>query len=92
MNTLEENVEHRMKRPIEIWQAIIASLLFLLSVGTIIVQQSDRITSQQEQINFLREKITDNQQAFREMNGNLKEINSRLTEIQVTIVNKQDRK
>lgn len=80
-----------MKKPLEVYQAVIAGFLLLLTVGTIIVQLMNKITNQQDMINFLVENRAEQHQVNIEMNGNLKEVNNKLTQILVELQNKQDK-
>lgn len=81
----------KMKRPLELWQGIIATCLLLLTVGTIIVNQSNTIATQQEKITSLIESKNDTKVQFKEVNENLKGMTAKLTDILVELQNKQDR-
>jgi Tfp pilus assembly protein PilN len=90
-NDYNINKISEMKKPLEVWQAIIASVLMLLTVGTIISTQASRITNQQDRINFLEENKATTEAQFHEVNMNLHEVNSKLTDILVELQNKKDR-
>lgn len=89
----------KMKKPVEIWQAVIATFFLLVTVVTIIVNQSNRIT-RDEGIILMLEKNNDKtdehfaktDQQFDKVNDNLEKVNSRLTDILVQLQNKQNRK
>lgn len=81
-----------MKKPLEIWQAIIATCLLLITVSTIIINQSNRITRDEAEIMHLQENKAENDKHFEEVNLNLKEMNSQLLQIRVILEDKQNRK
>lgn len=80
-----------MKRPLEIWQAIVATILMAITVGTIIVNQTNKITTQQDRITYLEKSNETTSSQFHEVNMNLKEVNNKLTDILVELQNKKDR-
>lgn len=81
-----------MKKPLELWQAIIATALLLVTVATIIVNQSDRITRDESEILTLEKNNDRTDQQFNKVNDNLDKVNNRLTDILVELQNKQNRK
>lgn len=81
-----------MKKPLEIWQAVIATILFLITVSTIIIDQSNRITRDESQIQTLQKNNDKTDQQFERLNQNLDKVNNRLTDILVELQNKQNRK
>lgn len=80
-----------MKKPLEVWQAVMGGILMLISIGSIILNQSNKIQSQQDMINFLLENKNEQRQINSEVNISLKEINNKATEILVELQNKQDK-
>jgi hypothetical protein len=81
----------KMKKPVEIWQAIIATLLLLVTVVTIIINQSNRITRDEAEILHLEENKTENAAHFNELNMSIKEVNNELVSIRVLLEDKQNR-
>jgi len=81
-----------MKKPVELWHALIATALLLLTVFTIIVNQSNRITRDESEIMHLQENKAQNDKHFEEVNTNLKEMNNQLVSIRVLLEDKQNRK
>lgn len=79
-NTLKE-----MDKGIKLWQAVISFLVLLITVVTLIVNQSNKIETQALRINYLESTQRDNALI-------LKEINQKLTDILVTMQNKEDKK
>jgi hypothetical protein len=82
----------RMKKPVEIWQAVIATLLLLVTVVTIIINQSNRITRDESEILHLEENKSENDKHFEDVNMNLREMNNQLTSIRVLLEDKADRR
>jgi hypothetical protein len=80
-----------MKKPVEIWQAVIATLLLLVTVVTIIINQSNRITRDEGEILHLQENKAENDKHFEDVNTNLKEMNVQLTSIRILLEDKADR-
>ena len=81
-----------MNKPLQLWQAIIATALLLITVATIIVNQSDRITRDESEILTLEKNNDRTDQQFNKVNDNLDKVNGRLTDILVELQNKQNRK
>jgi hypothetical protein len=81
-----------MKKPVEIWQAVIATALLLVTVVSIIINQSNRITRDEAEILTLEKNNDKTDQQFNKVNDNLDRVNSRLTDILVELQNKQNRK
>lgn len=80
-----------MRKPIEVWQAIIATALLLLTVCTIIVNQSNRITRDESEILHLEENKAQTDKHFEDVNMNLKEMNNQLTSIRILLEDKANR-
>lgn len=81
-----------MRKPLEIWQAVIASALLLLTLVTIVVNQSNRITRDEGEIVHLEENKAENDKHFDELNMNIKEVNNQLVSIRVLLEDKENRK
>lgn len=80
-----------MKKPLEVYQAAIAGILMLFTIGSIILTLSNKIQTQQDMINFLIENKNDQRVLNQEVNTSLKEINNKTTEILIELQNKQDK-
>jgi len=80
-----------MKKPIEVWQAVVGTLVMVLMVGTIIIQLMNKVQSQQDMINFLIENKSDQKQVNSEINTSLREVNIKLENILIELQNKQDK-
>lgn len=85
------NQSPTMRKPLEVWQAVIATVLLLLTVCTIIVNQSNRITRDEGEILHLQENKAENDKHFEDVNTNLKEMNNQLTSIRILLEDKADR-
>ena len=81
-----------MRKPFELWQALIATILLGITVTTIIVNQSNRITRDESEILVLEKNNDRTDQQFNKVNENLDKVNNRLTDILVELQNKQNRK
>ena len=85
------NSEKEVKRPIELYQAVIATCLLILTIGTIIVNQSTKITTLQNQMIFMNDYLNSTKMEIKEMNTNIKEMNGKMTDVLIALQNKQDR-
>jgi hypothetical protein len=74
-----------MEKGLKIWHAVLATISILITGGTILVNQSNKIETQQLRIQMLET----NQ---RDANLTLKEINGKLTDILVKLENKENKK
>lgn len=82
---LDINNNYEMDKGLKIWHAIVSFLVLLITVVTLIVNQSNKIETQALRINYLESTQRDNALV-------LKEINQKLTDILVKIENKEDKK
>lgn len=80
-----------MRKPLEIWQAILATLAVLMTSGAWILDQSNQIERQKIRIEMLEMSQKDNQLLFRDFQSQFKETNQKLTDILVLLQNKEDR-
>lgn len=80
---LESNLG-RMEKGLKLWHAVTAFLGLLITVITLIVNQSNKIETQGLRINYLESNQRDN-------SLQLKEMNSKLTEILIILQNKKDK-
>lgn len=85
------NQSTTMRKPLEVWQAVIATILLLLTVSTIIINQSNRITRDEAEISHLEENKALTEKHFEEVNMNLKEMNNQLTSIRIILEDKANR-
>lgn len=81
--------EMEMKKPVELWQAILGTLATLgVIVGfffNITTQYSNQLTAHESRINALEREREENRRQFQN-------ISDKLTEILIAVENKQDRK
>jgi hypothetical protein len=75
---------HKMEKGLKVWQAIVSFVLLLITVVSLIVNQSNKIETQGLRINYLESAQRDNALLLKEMNG-------KLTEILIELQNKEDR-
>jgi hypothetical protein len=73
-----------MEKGLKVWQAIVSFVLLLITVVSLIVNQSNKIETQGLRINYLESAQRDNALLLKEMNG-------KLTEILIELQNKEDR-
>ncbi len=71
---------------------MIAVVSFFIMGTTIIVKQSDRITTLQNQVMFLNDAKIESATQFHDLKQEMKEMNTTMTQVLVTLQNKQDRK
>lgn len=78
-----------MKRPVELWQALLGTLGIIFIVGGFFLNQAtsytSQLTSHESRINALEREREESRRQFQA-------INDKLTEILIAIQNKQDRK
>lgn len=79
------NLYKKMEKVLKVWQAILGLVTLIITVGTIIVNQSNKIETQSLRIEFL-------ESGQRDMMLQYKEINSKLTDILVKLENKENKK
>lgn len=80
-----------MEKTVKLWQAIIATIMLVITIGTAIVNQSTKIEGQRMQIEFLQSISRDQAIQIKDINVQFKEINSKLTDILIALQNKEDR-
>lgn len=93
------NLIHRvigMEKNLKLWQAIIGLIGLIITVGSLIVNQSNKIETQHLRIEFLESASRDQALQIKDLNTQsaqqFKEINGKLTEILVALQNKQNKK
>ncbi len=74
-----------MENNIKIWQAVIATITLLITIGILFVNASNKIETQKLRIEFL-------ESGQRDMMLQYKEINSKLTDILVKLENKENKR
>lgn len=75
----------KMENNIKIWQAVIATITLLITIGILFVNASNKIETQKLRIEFL-------ESGQRDMMLQYKEINSKLTDILVKLENKENKR
>lgn len=80
-----------MRKPLEIWQFIISLVILIMSVGSLIVTQSNKITDQNARIITLEQNKKDTERQFDKVNERLDRVSDKLTDILVELQNKKDR-
>lgn len=90
------NILSKMEKGLKIWQAIMATIGILLTGGTILVNQSNKIETQRLRIEFLEADSRDKGLQIKDLNQQqaqqYKEISSKLTDILVSLQNKENKK
>lgn len=90
------NLYKKMEKVLKVWQAILGLVTLIITVGTIIVNQSNKIETQRLRIEFLENDSRDKGLLIKDLNQQqtqqYKEINSKLTDILVKLENKENKK
>jgi len=85
-----------MEKGLKIWQAVIATIGILITGGTLLVNQSNKIETQRLRIEFLETSNRDQGLQIKDLNqqqaDQYKEINAKLTDILVSLQNKENKK
>lgn len=85
-----------MEKGLKIWQAVVGLIMLIITVGTAIINQSNKIETQHLRIEFLESASRDQALQIKDLNTQsaqqFKEINGKLTEILVALQNKQNKK
>jgi hypothetical protein len=80
-----------VRKPIEIWQFILAVVALLGTSGAWVLDQSNQIERQKVRIEILEEAQRDDRLLFKDIQQQFKEQNSKLTDILILLQNKADR-
>jgi len=84
-----------MEKTVKLWQAILGTITLILTIGTAIVNLTNRVAKQDLQIEQLKSENKDQSLQIKDLTQQLiaegKETNSKLTDILVTLQNKEDR-
>jgi hypothetical protein len=90
------NLYKKMEKVLKVWQAILGLITIVITVGSIIVNQSNKIETQRLRIEFLESDSRDKGLMIKDLNRaqeqQYKEINSKLTDILVSLQNKENKK
>lgn len=86
----------KMEKNLKLWQAVISVIVLVITVGTLIVNQSNKIETQSVEIKYLKDADKDKALQIKDLNQQLnqsyKEINEKLTDIMVMLQNKENKK
>lgn len=84
-----------MEKTLKLWQAVIGTILLIITIGSIIINQSNKMETQRLRIEFLesdsRDKAAQIKDLYQQQSMSYKEISAKLTDILVTLQNKEDR-
>lgn len=85
-----------MEKGIKLYQAIVSLILLVITVGSLLFNQANKIETQRLRIEFLESASRDQALQIKDLNTQsaqqVKEINAKLTEILVALQNKQNKK
>lgn len=85
-----------MEKGIKVWQAVVTTLVLLITIITAIINQSNKIETQRLRIEFLENDSRDKGLQIKDLNQaqaqQYKEINSKLTDILINLQNKENKK
>lgn len=86
----------KMENVLKIWQAVIGTIIVLITIFTLIINQSNKIETQRLRIEFLENSSRDNSLLIKDLNQSqnqqYKEINVKLTDILIALQNKQNKR
>lgn len=90
------NLFKKMEKSIKLWQAVVATLVLMITIVSAIINQSNKIETQRLRIEFLETNAKDQSLQIRDLNQQqaqqYKEINAKLTDILVNLQNKENKK
>jgi hypothetical protein len=90
------NSEKKMEKGLKIWQAVIGTIVLMISIGTIIVNLSNTVETQKLRIEFLENDSRDKGLMIKDLNQQLNQkyesMNNKLTDILVALQNKENKK
>lgn len=85
-----------MDKTIKVWQAVMATVLFIISVSSLFYTLSNQVHDQGKDIQYLkdadRDKALQIRDLYQQQNAQYKEINQKLTEILIALQNKENKK
>lgn len=86
----------KMERELKIWQALVSLILLILTVGSLIINLSNKVETQRVEIEFLKSTQRDTNIMMKDKvqsdNQRFDKIQDQLTEILVQLQEKQNRK
>lgn len=84
-----------MQEHLKIWQAVLTIIVLIITIGTTIVNQSNKIETQRLRIEFLESSQRDLHILLKDQNqqttAEFKEVKSKLTDVLILLQNKQDK-
>lgn len=85
-----------MEKGIKVWQAVVTTMVLLITIITAIINQSNKIETQRLRIEFLENDARDKGLQIKDLNQQqaqqYKEINLKLTDILISLQNKENKK
>lgn len=86
----------KMEKGLKIWQALVSLILLIISIGTMIVNLSNKVETQRVEIDFLKGGVRDQSIMMKDKaqsdNQRFDRIQEQLTQILVQLQEKQNRK
>lgn len=90
------NLISKMDKTLKVWQAIMATVLFIISVGSLFFTIYSQVQIQGRDIDYLKSADRDKALQLKDINQQqaqqYKEINQKLTEILISLQNKENKK
>lgn len=85
-----------MQEHLKIWQAVVSIIGLILTMGTLVVNQSNKIETQRLRIEFLESNQRDLHLLLKDQNqqtnAQFREMHSMLTDIRILLQNKEDKR
>lgn len=85
-----------MQEHLKIWQAVVSIIGLILTMGTLVVNQSNKIETQRLRIEFLESSQRDLHLLLKDQNqqtnAQFREMHSMLTDIRILLQNKEDKR
>lgn len=93
---ISNNIKEKMEKGLKIWQAVVSLILLIITVGTLIVNLSNKVETQKVKIEFLESSQRDLGLMMKEKgqsdNARFDKIQDQLTQILVELQSKQNAK
>jgi hypothetical protein len=90
------NLLSKMEQTLKLWQAVIGTIGVLITVVTIMINQSNKIETQRLRIEFLETSSRDQGLQIKDLNQQInvkyENMNGKLTDILVALQNKENKK
>lgn len=84
-----------MQEHLKIWQAVVSLIVLIITIGTAIVNQSNKIETNRLRIEFIESTQRDLHLLLKDQNqqnnAQFKEVQTKLTDILIILQNKQDK-